>query len=160
MPRLIGQRDVPQPRDPEQCRNEQRFRSDTSRFDAQMGFESRSVRGLTGENLGAVLVSPLPTSCRHNGSQKRFIHLEGFGQMLRHMRRHDAGGQSRTEGLMPLAGVPIAETPNEVTTAQRERPCAVQDDAPDRVGVFSISSLNRDTSTRFVCIRNGDCSTR
>ncbi len=82
-----------------------------------MGFESRSVRGLTGENLGAVLVSMLLLRRVHYGNQKGLGYLERIRKILGHVVRYDAGRQSGTEGLMPLTGVPVAETPNEVATA-------------------------------------------
>src|SRR3954466_1084306 len=105
---------MPQPGNPEQCRNEDGFRPDTSGFGAQMGSESRSVRGLTGENVGAVLVSMLLLRRVHCGNQKGLGYLERIRKILGHVVRYDAGRQSGTEGLMPLTGVPVAETPNEV----------------------------------------------
>src|SRR5438045_1814895 len=127
---------MPQPSDPEQCRNEDGFRPDTSGFGAQMGSESRSVRGLTGENLGAVLVSQLPICRLYYSDQNRIRYLKRVSEMVRHVRRHDAGCQSGAEHLVGLPDRPIAQTPDEFAAVQTERSCAVEDKSSDRVSVL------------------------
>jgi hypothetical protein len=85
----------------------------------------------------------LPTGRLYDGSQKRLVTLERIGKMLRYFRRrHDAGRQSRAEGLISIPDLPIAETPNEVAAVQRERPCTVKNEPTDWIGILTKSDVN------------------
>ena len=108
------------------------------------GRKDAPIRGLTRENLGAVLVAPLPVGRVHHSNEKLVVHFQRGGEMARNMRRlrHDAQTENVVEHTVPASEVAITETANEIGAVEAERACAVQNKPSDGVRVFAVSRLD------------------
>jgi hypothetical protein len=143
LPNLVGHGHEPQPSGSDQGGNKDRLRDCASGFGAQMRLECCPVCGLSGENALTRFIMLLSRRRGHDRIDHGVVHLQAIGEMLCHMRRHRAGGQSITERGVAGADLSVAETADKLAPTYPECSGAIQDEPPNRIFVLEEARLNR-----------------